>query len=106
MIAAALFFGAAVLLTPMPVAASDGRETIERADIVEQLCRDSSEETLDELGITAEHWQAETLSDQGKFFIDGMWITNAGQYLVECQLHFGGRADQMQMQLLRERRDS
>ena len=104
-----LLLGMALTCLGWPLAAQTDAEQLQgitRADVVEQLCRDNSEETLDELGITAEHWQAEKLNDQGQFFIEGLWVTNAGHYLVECQLRFGGREEQMTMQLHKERRDS
>ena len=102
-----LLLGLALAGLGLPLAAETGDgQGITRADVVEQLCRDNSEETLDELGITAERWQAEKLNDQGQFFIEGLWVTNAGHYLVECQLRFGAREEQMSMQLHKERRDS
>lgn len=77
-------------------------QAIHRADTVEQLCRDASQASLAELGIISEHWQAEKVNDDGNFFIEGLWQTNAGQYLVECQLRYGGTEGQLKLQIMRD----
>lgn len=64
-------------------------QDITKISIVEQLCKEKSEDILTEQGIDVVHWQAQHFNGDRTFNIEGLWQTNAGDYIAECELPFG-----------------
>ena len=60
-----------------------------KISIVEQLCKEKSEEIITEQGIDVIHWQAQHFNGDRTFNIEGIWQTNAGNYIAECELPYG-----------------
>jgi len=73
----------------MPTKSWSTNKSITKISIVEQLCKEKSEEIITEQGIDVISWQAQTFNGDRTFNIEGLWKTNAGSYIAECELPFG-----------------
>lgn len=72
---------------------------ITRSSEVEKLCKKKSEQLLIEQDITVQKWTAQHFNGERTFNIDGVWITNAGDYLVECELPFASDRSALMMEI-------
>lgn len=80
-----------------------GSAGITRSSEVEKLCKTKSEELLLEQGITLNRWSAQHFNGERTFNIDGVWNTNAGRYLVECELPYGSDESVLTIELTKEK---
>ncbi|MDP2560300.1 hypothetical protein [Psychrobium sp. 1_MG-2023] len=69
---------------------------------VEMACKELSQETLEEMGISLLSWRSERFNSDGSFNIEGYWRTKQGNYIVECELPFGQSIDLISYKLIRE----
>jgi hypothetical protein len=74
-------------------------ETITKIKTVERLCYQQSEDILEEQGISLIKWQSESFNGDQTFNIEGKWLTNGGDYIVECELPFGSNASVLTVEL-------
>lgn len=87
----------ACLLSVLPVFGET--YAITKIKTVEKLCHQQSEEILEEQGISLIKWQSESFNGDQTFNIEGKWLTNGGDYIVECELPFGSDASVLTVEL-------
>ncbi len=74
-------------------------EIVSEINTAEAICKDQSEEMLEELGLAPKAWAAENNNSDGKFNIEGHWQTRNGGYIVECEIPYKADADQLVVRL-------
>ena len=87
-----IILSVSVLMFTSPICWSNDHR-ITKINIVEQLCKETSAEIITEQGIDVIHWQAQHFNGDRTFNIEGVWKTNAGDYIAECELPYGSKAD-------------
>jgi|GEM_PF-6182381 len=66
---------------------------------VAQLCKEQSEEILEELGVEPHGWRSERSNSDTKINIEGQWNSRSGIYIVECELPFGADAESLELRV-------
>jgi len=66
---------------------------------VAQLCKEQSEEILEELGVEPHGWRSERSNSDTKINIEGQWSSRNGIYIVECELPFGADTDLLELRV-------
>lgn len=68
-----------------------------KISIVEKLCKIRSLDALEEQGINLVKWSSETFNGDRTFNIEGKWVTNVGNYTVECELPYKSKESSLIM---------
>ena len=77
-------------------------QPITNITLVEELCREQSEEMLSEQGLQPSQWRAQNHNNNATFNVEGRWKALNGIYVAECELRYGGEAENLLVTVTKE----